>query len=510
MDSLTLALASSAVGLFILIARSKLRLSGTPLPPGPPADPVIGHLRVIPASGQAKTFYEWSKVYGDVIHLHSFGRNIIVLNSQQAATDLLDKRGANYSDRPKMVIIELMGWWPTLVFLPYGKLFLKHRRMFQQYFGPRDALSYLPIQTRQAHILAKHLMMDTENHTEHTWHLSRYAKAVVIETAFGQRVESDDDPLMKMGKAVSESSNNAGPIGNTPVDFIPWLKYFPSWFPGAYYGARAKEMYPLIRRFHDYPVELVQKQMAEGTANSSFLLSELERPRASGIDEEDMVIIKGVAAEIYAAGADTTFTTLHLFLLTMVLHPECMKKAQQEIDTVIGLDRLPEYNDRPSLPYLEGVLQETLRWQPAVELGIPHQSLEDDVYNGMFIPKGSTIIANTRAMTLDPNIYADPFKYDPTRFLPKPDGRGEPHPSATWGFGRRICPGRHLANASLWMAMATMLATLDISTTVGPDGKEVTPKVEFTTGLTQEQVPFPCSIEARSERAKSLVLSACV
>ncbi|KAJ6570526.1 cytochrome P450, partial [Mycena vulgaris] len=479
------------------------------LPPGPPADPIIGHLRVIPASGQAKTFYEWSRIYGDVIHLHSLGRNIIVLNSHQAATDLLNKRGANYSDRPKMTIIELMGWWPTLVFLPYGKLFLQHRKMFQQYFGPRDALSYLPIQTRQAHILARNLMSDTEKHTEHTWHLSRSVcdAKIRIETAFGQRVESDDDPLMKLGKAVSEASNNAGPIGNTPVDFLPWLKYFPSWFPGAYYGARAKEVYPVIRRFHDYPVELVQKQMAEGTANPSFLLSELERPRDSGIADEEMGIIKGVAAEIYAAGSDTTFTTLHLFLLSMVLHPECMKKAQEEIDSIVGLNRLPEYNDRPYLPYLEAVMQETLRWQPAVELGIPHRSLEDDVYNGMLIPKGSTIIANTRAMTLDPNVYAEPFKFDPTRFLPRPAGRGEPHPNVAWGFGRRICPGRHLASASLWMGMATTLATLDMSTIIGPDGKEVVPKVEFTVGLTQEQVPFPCVIEPRSERAKSLIIS---
>ncbi|KAJ7691367.1 cytochrome P450 [Mycena rosella] len=509
MQSLTLALASSAVGLLLFYARLKRRSPGTPLPPGPPAEPFIGHLRVIPASGQAKTFHEWSKIYGDVVHLHSLGRNIIVLNSQKAATELLDKRGANYSDRPRMVIIELMGWWPTLVWLPYGKLFLKHRTMLQHYFGPRAALSYLPTQTRQAHLLAKNLMVDTGKHIEHTSHLSRYAKAIVVETAFGQQVQSDDDPLMKMGKAVSESSNNAGPIGNTPVDFLPWLRYFPSWFPGAYYGARAKEMYPLIRRFHDYPVELVQEQMADGTAKPSFLLSELERPRARGIDEAEMAIIKGVGAEIYAAGADTTFTTLHLFLLTMVLHPDCLRQAQDEIDGVVGLDRLPEYDDRPSLPYLEGILQETLRWQPAIELGIPHRSLEDDVYNGMFIPKGSTVIANTRAMTLDPTVYADPLKYDPTRFLPKPSGRGEPYPSATWGFGRRICPGRHLASASLWMAMATMVATLNISMMIGPDGTRVVPKVEFTIGLTQEQVPFPCVIKPRSERAKSLILSAC-
>ncbi|KAH9977451.1 cytochrome P450 [Russula compacta] len=490
--------------------KSRLTAPKAPLPPGPPADPIIGHLRVIPTSGQAKTFYEWSKIYGDVIHLHSFGRNIVVLNSNQAAVDLLDKRGTTYSGRPKMLILEMMGWFPTLAFLSYGKLFLRHRKMFQHHFAPREALEYLPIQRRQANLLVKSLMMETPTHTEHTGHMSRYAKAIVLETAFGQPINSDEDDFLKLGKAVTESSTGAGPIGSTPVDFMPFLRHFPSWFPGAYYGARAKKMYPLIRRFHDYPVELVRKQMAEGTANPSFLRLELEKyPTPEHDDSEDMIVIKGVATEIYAAGADTTFTAVHLFLLSMVLHPECMRKAQEELDTVIGLDRLPEYSDRASLPYIEGILQETLRWQPSLELGIPHTVLEDDIYRGMLIPKGSTIIANTRAMTLDPKVYTDPFKYDPTRYFPKPLGRGEPHPAASWGFGRRICPGRYLAHQSLWMAITTMLLTLDISKLVGPDGKEIVPKVEFTTGLTQEQVPFPCVIRPRSERAEALILSAC-
>ncbi|KAJ6570613.1 cytochrome P450 [Mycena vulgaris] len=112
-------------------------------------------------------------------------------------------------------------------------------------------------------------------------------------------------------------------------------------------------------------------------------------------------------------------------------------------------------------------------------------------------------------MTLDPRVYAEPFKCDPTRFLPRPAGHGEPYPSVTWGFGRRICPGRHLASASLRMGIATMLATLHMSTIIGPDGQKVVPKVEFTVGVTQEQVPFHCIIRPRSDAAKSLILSAC-
>lgn len=85
-------------------------------------------------------------------------------------------------------------------------------------------------------------------------------------------------------------------------------------------------------------------------------------------------------------------------------------------------------------------------------VGLPHRSMEDDDYNGMFIPKGTLVIPNTRytsinsrlyrltglrGMTLDERVYANPFKFDPSRFLPKLEGRGEPHPSGPFGFGRR-------------------------------------------------------------------------
>jgi len=103
----------------------------------------------------------------------------------------------------------------------------------------------------------------------------------------------------------------------------------------------------------------------------------------------------------------------------MVLHPECQVKAQKEIDMVVGPSRLPDFNDRGSLPYVECLFQETLRWNPAVPLGVPHRSVADDVYRGMFIPKDSVMIANIRAMSLDENMYSEPDTFSPTRFLPE-------------------------------------------------------------------------------------------
>ncbi|KAG6847557.1 hypothetical protein H0H93_007398, partial [Arthromyces matolae] len=195
--------------------------------------------------------------------------------------------------------------------------------------------------------------------------------------------------------------------------------------------------------------------------------------------------IKATAAVSYIAGTETASSTLSFFLLAMVLFPECQALAREEIDSVIGRHRLPEFEDREKLPYLECVLQEVIRWNHAVPTGVPHRTLEDDVYRGMFIPKDSTVIANTRAMTLDESVYKDPKKFDPSRFLPAPAGRNEPYTTAIYGFGHRKCPGRFLADDNLWIAIATILATVSISPVVDEHGQKILPDaVPIASGIT--------------------------
>ena len=89
-----------------------------------------------------------------------------------------------------------------------------------------------------------------------------------------------------------------------------------------------------------------------------------------------------------------TTSTLHTFILAMLLNPQIQSKAQEELDRVVGSNRLPEFSDEPDLPYLRAIYKEVLRWQPVLPLGIAHRNIRDDEYQGMFIPKGSTIIVN--------------------------------------------------------------------------------------------------------------------
>ncbi|KAL4259189.1 cytochrome P450 family protein [Pleurotus pulmonarius] len=495
---------STALAFLYLLAllhrRSKKRL---PLPPGPPADPLIGHLRVMPTQKHEQVFHEWSKLYGDVIHLKVLGSNMIVLNSVEAATDLLEKRSAQYSDRPNVTVYLELGWDPILVFLPYGPRFRKHRQLLQSHFSQHAGPKFQPIQFQNALILAQGL---TENTSDFQHLLGRYTTAVVMRIAYGHQITSDDDEFVKIAHDSGWTLNNAGPPGGTMVDLFPILMNLPSWFPGTYYASFARKWRWAAEALHNRPYEYVKKRMAEGTAQPSFLQEQLEATSGKTLTKDEIGDIKGSAAVIFAAGGETTWASLETFFLAMLHYPDVQKKGQEEIDRVIGPDRLPTFDDFDSLPYVQCVTQEILRWHPAGPLGVPHRSTEDDTYRGMFIPKGSIVFSNIMGMALDENVYAEPTKFNPDRFLPKSQGgNAEPHLGAAFGFGRRICPGRHLAAASIWIAVAMIFATVQITKAKDESGKEITPDLDFETGITSRPKRFRCTTAPRSDRAARLL-----
>jgi len=123
----------------------------------------------------------------------------------------------------------------------------------------------------------------------------------------------------------------------------------------------------------------------------------------------------------------------------MALHPEVMEKAQEELDRVVGKGRLPDFSDRDSLPYIDALVKELLRWNPPLPIAVPKRVMQDDVYRGYFIPAGATVIQNVWAIFRDPNIYPDPEAFNPDRFLK--DGKINPlvfNPEdRVFGAGRR-------------------------------------------------------------------------
>jgi len=193
----------------------------------------------------------------------------------------------------------------------------------------------------------------------------------------------------------------------------------------------------------------------------------------------------------------------------MVLYPEVVQKAQAELDSILGPGRLPEFSDRPHLPYTESIMKEVLRWYPVVVSALPHSTVEEDTYGGYRIPAGSVVIGNSWGILRDPELYPDPDVFRPERFLPDASGTIQNDPSASFGYGRRICPGKPLAEATVWLAIASILSVFNITYAVDEHGN----KIDVSHALdpigmsTIQPGPFRCEILPRSENAENLIHS---
>jgi len=197
---------------------------------------------------------------------------------------------------------------------------------------------------------------------------------------------------------------------------------------------------------------------------------------------------------------------LNLSFLPWRCFRKSRKKAQAELDAVVGRGRLPDFNDYDSLPFINALVKETLRWQPVLPVGVPHYSTKDDEYEGYFFPKGTLIIGNAWSILHDPEMYPEPEEFRPDRFLK--DGKPNPDvkdPQAAFGYGRRICPGQYIATRSLWAIVCSVLSVFDIAPPLDGSGKSIQLQPNMADGLISYPLPFECIIKPRSDAAAALV-----
>ncbi|KAH7923682.1 cytochrome P450 [Leucogyrophana mollusca] len=474
-----------------------------PLPPGPPPLPIVGNLLSLDREKPWLTCTEWGKQYGELMTVHIFGKVYIVINSTRVAKALVDGRSAMYSDRPPFGdTSKFYGMDFNTAHLRYNDRWRAHRKVYRQALRPEMITAYHPLQLRKARQLVGSLL---DSPDKYPGHLSILAASLIMEIAYGYDPAPHNDRFVAgIERLLELTVANLTPAMTVILGAFPWLQSIPPWLPGAGFKKTALQCQELSVEVSSAPFEYVKERIKAGTAPKSVVSDLLVQ-----MDEKDRLaqelILKECATSAYIAGVESTHSVLLVFMMMMIMHPEVQSRAQAEIEAVVGTDRLPEFSDRPFLPFVDAILRETQRWAAMVPLCVPHATTNDDIYEGYLIPKGAGIILNLWGMTRDSKLYPDPSEFRPERFITEDGTLSEPFTNLSFGFGRRICPGRFVADASIWIAMVTMLATLTIGKAVGKAGYEIEVVPEFGTGIILQPKPFVCRIERRSPATETLI-----
>ncbi|KAG6330373.1 hypothetical protein ID866_8716 [Astraeus odoratus] len=332
-------------------------------------------------------------------------------------------------------------------------------RVIHTHLQPKVSATYGVIQHRHARNLILDVLDDPVNHQMHT---KRYAASVIMAINYGKTTPTAyTDPEVVALNLCQERFNRAARPGAYLVDSYPILKYVP------FYARTLRKWHKDELALFRSQVDIVKEKMASGDTTSSLTRYLLENQENEGLNDDELAYIAG---SMFSAGSDTTAAAISFMIMSAALHPQAQARVQEELDTVIGRDRMPTFADWDMLPQTLAFMSENFRWRPIVPGGFPHCATKDVIWNGYLIPAGTAVVANHWSIAQDPDVFPDPDRFDPQRWI---DAQGKIRRDiefCTYGFGRRlfcvlsrVCPGRYLADRSLFVNTALMLWSFRIS-----------------------------------------------
>ncbi|KAG0696579.1 cytochrome P450 [Suillus ampliporus] len=470
--------AAACLGIVGLITWSYLTKSesGLPLPPSPPTWRLRGH------SLSPRTPYlteaRWIDEYGPVITIRSGLQNIVVIGRFKAAVDIMENQGKYLADRPRSVAAEeLLSGRLSLAFAPFGERFRRMRKALHTHLQPKAAEAYQPLQMSHAKDTVLNILDDPYNFHNH---VITFAGTTVMKVAYGKNTPTSatDPDVIEINQLVRMTGALIRP-GAYLVDTIPWLKYLP------WYGRDLRRWFERSEKLSTGNLNRVKGQMQSNLdIGPSFAKHMLENGHLYGLSGSE---IASLAGSFFGAGTGSTSAAICTTFMAAAYFPEEQAKVQAELDAVIGRHRVPTFADQNSLPCLQAFISEALRWRPA-PIDLAHRTIKEVIWENYCIPAGTTVCGNTWAISRDPEVYPEPHAFKPQRWI---DGQGrlrDDLKSFVFGFGRRVCPGLHVANRSVFIN--TLLILWAFRLTLDP-----TKPLDDMGYMNNEIEKRPCAIE---------------
>ncbi|RZC76181.1 hypothetical protein C5167_002759 [Papaver somniferum] len=453
----------------LLLKRNKL-----PYPPGPKPWPVIGNL---PHLGMAvhQSLAAMAKTYGHVIYLRLGSVDVVVACSASIASQFLKTHDSNFSSRPPNSGAKYIAYNnQDFVFAPYGRRWRMFRKICAVHLFSGKALDeFQYVRQEEVAVLTNVLAQSSKNSKSNPVKLTDLLTVCITNALarvlLGTRVCGDGE-----GFADEKSQNFKNMIAEIMVlagvfnigDFIPSLEWLD--LQGV-----ASKMKNIHQRFDAFLTKIIDdhnkinaasNEKGSGSKNSDFLskLIGKEEDVDGGEWKLTDTEIKALLLNLFTAGTDTSTSTVEWTLAELIRHPNILAQAQQELDSVVGEDRLVSESDLSRLPFLHAVTKEAFRLHPSTPLSLPRVSAEDCEIDGYFIPKNTTLLTNIWAIARDPSMWPDPLKFKPERFLPgnekaNVDIKGNDFEVIPFGAGRRICAGMSLGLRMVQFMTASLI-----------------------------------------------------
>ena len=274
------------------------------------------------------------------------------------------------------------------LFMSYSPEWRKLRKHTHALLNSTAAVKYQPVQDFESKQLLMDMLTTPDNFYQHN---RRYSASVIMYVTYGHRLPTWDHPMVTQIYEILDNFTAMSAPGEFAVDSFPSLAKLPQSLLGNWRDV-GRKMYEHDSKVYLGLWENLKQEVDNGKATDCFVKDfYLAGPSKNGIDDMQAAYACGGMVE---AGSETTATTLNNFMLSMVLFPEAQRKAQEEIDRVIGNGRLPTWDDEQNLPYVRALVKEVLRWRAVNKFGMPHCLSEDDWYQGYFLPKGSVVMLN--------------------------------------------------------------------------------------------------------------------
>uniref|UniRef100_A0A8D0BC64 Cytochrome P450 n=1 Tax=Salvator merianae TaxID=96440 RepID=A0A8D0BC64_SALMN len=473
-DALTVFLSLCVACLLITSAWKRMHKEGR-LPPGPTPLPFIGNLLQVKTKEPIKSFLALRDKYGPIFTVYLGPRRVVVLCGHEMVKEALVEQGEEFSGRGELASIDRN-------FKGFGVAFANGERWRQlrrfslttlRNFGMGKRSIEERIQ-EEAQYLLEEFRKTRGMPFDPTFFLSRTVSNVISSVVFGRRFDYGDKTFLSLLRMINESFIEMS---------TPWAQLYDMYScVMQYLPGRHNRIYYLIEDLKDFIAEKVKANQASLDPNNprdfiDCFLIQMEKEKGNPSSEFNMKNLILTALNLFFAGTETVSSTLRHGFLFLMKYPEVEERVHQEIDQVIGRNRIPATEDRMNMPYTDAVIHEIQRVTNIVPLGVPHTVIRDTLFRGFLLPKGTNVYPLLGSVLNDPKYFSNPDKFNPGHFLDEKGRFKKNEAFVPFSSGKRVCLGEAMARMELFLYFTTVLQSFSLKSLVPPKDIDVSPQI---------------------------------